>query len=71
MTMVSLTWALAPEEGALWPSAESLAKTIWMVVAGDRIEAAVVTGVVAVAALAVACAMTRSRDCRNHRPDLQ
>jgi hypothetical protein len=54
MTSASLCWSFSTETGLLIPSQETLAKTIWMALAGDRIDGALVTGVLALAALCVA-----------------
>jgi MFS family permease len=54
MTSASLSWAFSPEDGLLIPSQETLTKTIWMALAGDRIDGALLTGALAVAALCVA-----------------
>lgn len=54
MTSAALTWSLAEEDGYLIPSQETLSKTIWMALAGDRIDGALLTGALAFAALAVA-----------------
>lgn len=54
MTSASLTWSFAMEDGYLIPSQETLSKTIWMALAGDRNEAALFTGALAFAALALA-----------------
>ena len=53
MTSASLSWAFAMEEGLLIPSRETLSKTIWMALAGDRIDGAVLTCALALAALFV------------------
>lgn len=54
MTSAALTWSFAMEGGFLIPSQETLSKTIWMALAGDRIDDALLTGALAFAALAVA-----------------
>lgn len=54
MTSASLSWAFATEDGLLIPSRETLSKTVWMALAGDRIDGALLTGGLAVAALSVA-----------------
>ena len=54
MTSASLSWGFSPEDGLLIPSQETLTKTIWMALAGDRIDGAVLTGALAVAAFCVA-----------------
>jgi hypothetical protein len=54
MTSASLTWSFAREDGFLIPSQDTLSKTIWMALAGDRIDGAVLTSALAFAALAVA-----------------
>ena len=54
MTSASLTWSFAMEDGFLIPSQDTLSKTIWMALAGDRIDGALLTGALAFAALALA-----------------
>ena len=61
MTLASLTWALSTQSGVLFPSQETLAKTIWMALAGDRIDGAVLTAALAVAALFAAYTLVSSR----------
>jgi hypothetical protein len=54
MTSVSLSWAFSAETGLLVLSEATLAKTIWMAVAGTRIDGALLTGLLALAAVAAA-----------------
>ena len=54
MTSAALTWSFAKENGFLIPSQETLSKTIWMALAGDRIDGAALTGALAFAVLALA-----------------
>ena len=50
----SLTWSFAMEDGFLIPSQDTLSKTIWIALAGDRIDGALLTGALAFAPLALA-----------------